>query len=364
MNLAWKTARLNLAGKGGGVKTSATTAISRAEWEQHFASVYANSQGVPLDSISVGNRTSAIFDQAVHPTEITKAREAKKNMRAPGPDGFRVDFLRVLCFDETVTRAIANFFTMLLQTAEIPDDWDHAFLFVLYKGKGDPSDPNNYHGITLKSQFLKLFETVLCNRFIYWCSTENVLPPEQLAYRPGFSGTDHLYILNILAGDAIARGKTLFVGLIDLRKAFPSVDRQELIQDRVNSGVSAMAVQVFKRLYVRDTFQLLLDGVPGTLVFTVIVGVHKGSCLSPSLFIFFIHDLSGTLQSLVTNIDCSVVGGHKIFCMVFADDVNVFSLKIPGTQQLVDGTTRFFTQRRLIPNPNKCEFLAITGPRR
>ncbi len=224
MHLAWKIARLNLAGKGGGVKTSMTTSISRSEWERHFATVYANSQGVTLDSVPVGSTTNTIFDQRVEPTEITEALESKKNMRAPGPDGFRVDFLRVLRFDETVIRAIANFFTLMLETATIPDGWDHAFLFVLYKGKGDPSDPNNYRGITLKSQFLQLFETVLCNRFTQWCSSANLLPLEQLAYRKGFSGTDHLFVLNVLMEDAIARGKTLYVGLIDLHQAFPSVN--------------------------------------------------------------------------------------------------------------------------------------------
>ncbi len=230
-------------------------------------------------------------------------------------------------------------------------------------GKGDPSDPNNYRGITLKSHFLKLFETIICNRFTFWCTANEMIPEEQLAYRKGFSGTDHLYLLNVLIGDAVARGRVLYVGLIDLRKAFPSVDRQELMLDLVQAGVSSKAVQMFKRLYDRDTFQLLLDGVPGTVVFSVVVGVHEGSCLSPSLSIFFIRDLCGTLSVLATNIDCPVVGGRKLFCMVFADDVNVFSLKIPGTQQLVDGTTGFFTRRRLMPNPDKCEFLAITGPR-
>jgi hypothetical protein len=33
-----------------------------------------------------------------------------------------------------------------------------------------------------------------------------------------------LFTLNLLMEDAIARGETLFIALIDLRKAFPSVD--------------------------------------------------------------------------------------------------------------------------------------------
>ncbi len=363
MHLAWKLARLNLSGKGGGVKTSATTAISRTAWETHFATVYANTSGSAVGSVGVGAVSSEVFDRAVNPLEVTWALETKKNMRAPGPDGFRVDFLRVLRFDDILTRAIANFFTLMLNSAVIPDDWDHAFLFVLYKGKGDPSDPNNYRGITLKSHFLKLFETVMCNRFTNWCQAGDLLPDNQLAYRRGLSGTDHLYLLNIFMEDAVARGETLFVGLLDLRKAFPSVDRAELIEDLVQAGVSAKFARVMKRLYLKDTFQLLLDGVPGAAIFVVVIGVHEGSCLSPSLFIFFIRGLTGVLALAAGGFRAPEVGGRKINSMVFADDVNVFAYEIDGTQALVDNAVDFFVQRRLLPNPDKCEFVAVTGRR-
>jgi exonuclease III len=360
-HLSWRLAKLNLAGKGGGVKSSATMAISRADWERHFRGVYQSSAGAAaVDNVDVGRATNAALDSIITPEEVTAALEKKKNLRAPGPDGFRVDFLRLVRYDETVTRAIANFFNLVLNGSEVPSEWDSAYLFVLYKGKGDPADANNYRGITLKSQFLKLLESVICNRLTSWFESHQLLPPEQLAYRHGLSGTDHLYMLNVIIEDALARGKVLFIGLIDLCKAFPSVNRQKLLEDLVRVGVSSKTVSLLRRLYSSDNFRLLLDGVPGTVVFCVVVGVHEGSCLSPMLFVFFIRDLSVTLSRLTTNIACPVVGLREIFSMVFADDVNVFSYEQPGTQQLVDGAVDFFLERGLTPNPNKCEFLAVS----
>jgi hypothetical protein len=363
-HLAWRLAKLNLSGKGGGVKKSATVAISRAGWEAHFGQLFRADGGRPdVREVDVGRATRELFDDQVTHEEVTAALEKKKNLRAPGPDGFRVDFLRLVRYDETVSRAIANFFTLILINSEIPAEWDDAFLFVLYKGKGDPADANNFRGITLKSHFLKLFEAVLCNRFVTWLESEKLLPPQQLAYRQAMSGTDHLFLLNILIEDAMARGKTLFVGLIDLKKAFPSVDRKKLLEDLVSAGVSCRTVSVLRRLYSADTFRLLLDGVPGTVVFTVVVGVHEGSCLSPMLFVFFIRDLPHVLQVLTTNIDCPVAGLRKLFCMIFADDVSLFSFEQPGTQQLVDKTVDFFLERGLLPNPTKCEFVAFARRR-
>jgi hypothetical protein len=296
-HLAWKLAKLNLAGKGGGVKSSATMAISRSDWEAHFGNVYKTSGAPRLDTIDIGQAVSTTLDSSITGEEITSALEKKKNLRAPGPDGFRVDFLRIVRYDETVTRAIANFFNLIFSSSEVPAEWDNAFLFVLYKGKGDPADANNYRGITLKSQFLKLLESVICNRLTEWFECRDLLPEEQLAYRRGLSGTDHLFLLNVLIEDAMARGKTLYVALVDLRKAFPSVDRGKLLKDLVEAGVSSRTVSLIRRLYSFDTFQVLLDGVPGTVVFSVVVGVHEGSCLSPMLFVFFIRDLPRTLAN-------------------------------------------------------------------
>jgi hypothetical protein len=365
-HLAWRLARTNLAGKGGGVRTSATTCLDRQAWEAHFASVYrSEAHATTLEDIDIGTATHGLLDRPITASEVQRTLEQKRNLRAPGPDGFRVDFLRYVRFDDVVCSAVANFFNIVLRSGRVPDSWGSAFLFVLYKGKGDRSDPNNYRGITLKSQFLKLLESVMCQRLINWIDDKELLPIEQLAYRRGLSGTDHLFVLNVLKDDAIITGKDLCVGLIDLKKAFPSVDRRKLILDLVQAGVSTRTVALLRRLYTGDTFRLLLDGEPGHIVFCVVTGVHEGSCLSPTLFIFFIRELPSRLNTL--SVDCPVIGGRRVCCMFFADDLTVLAYTIPGAQALVDESVVFFTEKGLTPNPSKCEFLVFrsnaTAPR-
>ncbi len=174
-------------------------------------------------------------------------------------------------------------------------------------------------------------------------------------------GTDHLFVLNVLREDATSKGKTLCVGLIDLQKAFPSVNRKKLIEDLLGAGVSSQAVGLIRRLYLRDTFRLFLDGEPGHLVFCVVSGVHEGSCLSPTLFIFFIRDLPRRLNLLT--LDCPVIGGMKLSCMFFADDLTVLAYALPDAQALVDESVAFFVEKGLKPNPDKCEFVMF-GPAR
>jgi hypothetical protein len=358
--LAWKLARTHMGGMGGGVKTATTTAIDRAAWEGHFSRLFQNLAAEDLGRVDVGHRVVNFLNRPVTTGEVERALEQKRNLRAPGPDGFRVDFLRYVHYNEVVCQAVANFFNVIMQNSEVPLTWNEAFLFVLYKGKGDKVDPNSYRGITLKSHFLKLLETVICNRFLSWIDEHELLPVEQLSYRRQLSGTDHLFLLNVLKEDAILTGKKLFVGFIDLQKAFPSVHRKKLILDLVDAGVSARTVQLFRRLYTGDTFCLLLKGVCGHLVFCVVQGVHEGSCLSPILFIFFIRELPARLNMLP--VDSPVIGGKKLSSLLFADDLTLLPYSVNGTQALVVEAEAFFAEKGLNPNPAKCEFLAFQQP--
>jgi hypothetical protein len=81
------------------------------------------------------------------------------------------------------------------------------------------------------------------------------------------------------------------------------------------------------RLYMHDTFRL--DGEPGQLVICVVKGVHEGSCLSPTLFIFFIRELPNRLNRLTTN--CPVIGGLSVSCMFFADDLTLINGQVSST---------------------------------
>jgi hypothetical protein len=87
-HLAWKLARLNLGGKARGVRTAVTTAIDRQDWESHFSNLFCQT-GSRLGQLDAGTTMNEAFDDPITHKEVTAALVKKKNMRAPGPDGFR-----------------------------------------------------------------------------------------------------------------------------------------------------------------------------------------------------------------------------------------------------------------------------------
>jgi hypothetical protein len=54
---------------------------------------------------------------------------------------------------------------------------------------------------------------------------------------------------SILKEDAIASNVPLFVGLNDLRKAFPSFNRVKLLEDMVEAKVASKVVALLGHLY-------------------------------------------------------------------------------------------------------------------
>jgi hypothetical protein len=260
--------------------------------------------------------------------------------------------------------ALANFFNLCVAFADVPGEWDHAFLHVLYKGKGPVDDPNNYRGITLKSQMLKMLESLLCSRLRTWAESNHKLPEEQIAYRPGKVGTDHLFSLSVLRERNRRKRRPLFAAFVDLTKAFPSVNRQRLLDKLSVIGVSDRFLRVISRLYSRDTFSLLLDGIPSEQVFTVSRGVHEGSPLSPLLFILYVSDLIVHLrQSGAEQGGLRLDDGTIVCCIIYADDILLLAENPEALQKLIDETTSYFEAEGMSVNPVKSEIVNFSAAR-
>jgi hypothetical protein len=157
----------------------------------------------------------------------------------------------------------------------------------------------------------------------------------------------------------------LHAAFIDLKKAFPSVNRQRLMNDLSDMGVSDRFLRILTRLYSGDTFSVLLDGKPGSRKFNVNAGVHEGSPLSPLLFIIFIAGLIDKLKSTgADRYGVRLADGSWLFCMLYADDVLLLSTSRDGLQHLINVTCSHFASLGLTVNPGKSDIVIFDGGRR
>jgi hypothetical protein len=171
--------------------------------------------------------------------------------------------------------------------------------------------------------------------------------------------------LTVLREKVKIEGRELHAAFVDLKKAFPSVNRQRLLNELSGMGVSDQFLRILTRLYSGDTFSVLLDGKPGTRKFQVGSGVHEGSPLSPLLFILFIAGLVDKLKATgADRLGVKLEDGSWLCCMLYADDVLLISTTRDGLQELINQTCCHFSSLGLTVNPGKSDIVIFDRGRR
>ena len=106
----------------------------------------------------------------------------------------------------------------------MPQQWKYAIIMVLHKKK-DRTECGNYRGISLVAHTGKTLLKIIARRLSEYCERVGVLPEEQNDFRPNRSTTDIMFVVRRLQELARKKHIPLYVCLIDLTKAYDSVDR-------------------------------------------------------------------------------------------------------------------------------------------
>ena len=75
---------------------------------------------------------------------------------------------------------------------------------------------------------------------------------------------EHIFILSTLVDDALRNNRKLYCCTIDLRRAFPSVNRAKLFLKLVEIGAPRILIRALFRLYKYDCFSIIIDGMAGS----------------------------------------------------------------------------------------------------
>jgi hypothetical protein len=132
----------------------------------HFSEL-SHPPEIPILPLPIQVDPSTILEP-LQPEELSNALRDTNLASAPGPDGITPSFLVSTFSSGPAFETLFNFLAMCLILAYVPLQWREAMLFVLYKGSGNPCDPNNYRAIALTSVFGKLFERILLARLLKW----------------------------------------------------------------------------------------------------------------------------------------------------------------------------------------------------
>ena len=147
----------------------------------------------------------------------------------------------------------------------------------------DPRDPLSYRGIALASSVYKIYCSVINERLSRWVEDNDKVTDEQNGFRRKRSTIDHVSSLTSLIETRKKLKKSTFCAFIDFKKAYDSINREQLWQWLSEIGVSGKLFKTIKSLYSSVTSCVRVNNMH-TDWFDVKCGLRQGCILSPILF--------------------------------------------------------------------------------
>ena len=163
----------------------------------------------------------------VQPTmqELTDAIRSLANGKAVGPDGVSVELFKTpLNGDPTLRRRPLDIAVRIWKGGEVPQQWKDAIIMVLHKKK-DRTECGNYRGISLLAHAGNILLKIIVRRLSEHCERVGILPEKQSGFRWNRSATHIMFVIRRLQGLARNTRIPLYVGFINLTKAYKSVYR-------------------------------------------------------------------------------------------------------------------------------------------
>ena len=229
--------------------------------------------------------------------------------KAPGIDNIASIFLKD--GTEVICQPITQLINLSIKLSSFPEAAKTAKVKPLFK-KGSRLDPKNYRPISLLPILSKIFERVVHDQTQGFLEENRLFYKFQSGFRKNHSTNFSLSYLSDKISSGFDAGKFTGMILIDLQKAFDTIDHSVLITKlrALNFGdetVSWFESYLSNRKFCVSVGQAMSEhGELGC-------GVPQGSILGPLLFLIYVNDMEQavTCELLLYADDSCLLFQHK-----------------------------------------------------
>ncbi len=307
-----------------GDQTNKENEIALDKFYDHFRLLsndddHVDNEGIDYEITSDFN--SAILNGPITSDEVKRCIRKLKSNKSPGVDNIINEYIK--CTVDLLCPLYVKIFNKILDTGVFPSEWSIGVIVPLYKNKGDPTDTNNYRGITLLSCMGKLFTSVLNDRLNQYSEANCLLNETQAGFRQEYSTLDHMLLLKCIVDLFKWKKRKLFCLFVDYKKAFDMVWREGLWWKLVRDNVNGKLLKVIHSMYSNIKSCVMVNQEMSD-TFMCNVGVRQGENLSPMLFAFYVNDLQEKLIEQNCNyldFDNDLLNAYlRILVLMYADD--------------------------------------------
>nr|KAG5709635.1 hypothetical protein BaRGS_001685 [Batillaria attramentaria] len=184
-------------------------------------------------------------------------------------------------------------------SGEFPASWKEAIITPILKKGKYKHNKTSYRPISLLSCLGKTMERMVNRRLQYHLEKNNLINPTQSRFRKNRNTEDQITLLTQDNENGFQQKMKSLAAFVDLTKAFDKVWKEALLLKLLQKNVCGKMYWWIHSYLFQRSARVKLDGQTSTRV-KIREGVPQGSCISPTLFIVFIDDITDQLSNHIS----------------------------------------------------------------
>ena len=300
------------------------------------------------NEVNVGN----LLETPLADSEVSKALEKLHKRKACGFDNISAEHL--IYAGKNMVKALTMLYNHIIKIEYVPTNFRRGIQIPLFKGKGACClDVNSYRGISLLTNYNKVYEIVLWNRMSKWWEESRVISDLQGAGKKGQSCVHTALILQEAIAASREKGHKVFVAFYDVSKAYDTVWTDGLFFQLHEMGVRGKLWRLMYRAYVDFKCRVRL-GNEFSDWYGLNCGIHQGGFLSLTKYVAFINSLITSLEE--SKLCCQI---HRVPASPagYADDLAAACTSKHKIDKVMDKVNSFGCKWRFQFNAKKSAIL-------
>ena len=250
------------------------------------------------------------FEPVAH-TSVLKLLQQLNPHKSAGIDNLTGKFLKEGA--PVLASPITNLINLSISLSSFPDDCKIAKLKPLYK-KEAKTKPKNYRPISLLPLISKIIERIIHDQTQVFLDENKILFTYQSGFRKHYSTDTCLSYLTDRVRNGFEKGSLTGMILIDLQKAFDTIDHKILTEKMSCLGFAESTIRWYKS-YLTNRCFIVNVGNDFSSTGKLLCGVPQGSILGPLRFLLYVNDMPQAVNSdllLYADDTCLIYMGKDI----------------------------------------------------
>ena len=266
--------------------------------------------------------------EEIRKEELDKIIKNLKRNKATGPDDIPNEIFKEA--DEGTREIYRDAMNKIAKEKEIPEQWQKGDIKRLYKGKGVKGKCSNERGITMSSNFGKVFERIINER-----AKEKIKMTElQAGGSKGRATVDHILILKEVITYLKNKRKSVYVVFLDVTKAYDKAWLDAIMYVMYKQGLQDNTWCLMRKL--NENLTARIDTKYGkTRQIEITDSIRQGGVLSVIQYALLMDEISKEIDKKNLGVE---LGENTIGSLLWMDDVLLISSDTDKMKEMLETT--------------------------